>query len=172
MEGKQSFNKINTMRKGIIFSSIAFAIILSGCEKKKSDYEKFTNNDFSIEVPIKWEKDTAPFPVMPYVAFSDNQTVTVCTKMLEGVSIDSFANERIADYSANMIGFHLQDKVIEGDTATIYYYNDDEEDPTFHNETIFKIAKKGNMFYGASCSSNTKEEKDTVEHIISSFHLN
>ena len=54
--------------------------------------------------------------------------------------------------------------------AIIRYYTEDEESPKI--ETIMKILKGKEHFYGADCSYDSEAQKDTVEHIINSFSLN
>ena len=68
-----------------------------------------------------------------------------------------------------LVGFNLVSKEVNGDEAIIRYYTIDEDSPKI--ETVMKILKGKEHFYGADCSYDNEAQKDTVEHIISSFKL-
>jgi hypothetical protein len=156
------------MKKTLILSVALFGMILSGC---KSTYEKYSNEEFSIEYPRKWDKEIDRYPVMPFVTFSEYQTAMVSTKVMDSVTVEEFAKMRIKAFSEEQIGFKLIDLSMKNDYALIRYSNEDEDDPTFHLETLMKIGKRGNKLYGVTCAYETNEQKDTVEHIINSFQL-
>ncbi|MBR5373716.1 MAG: hypothetical protein IK131_03470 [Paludibacteraceae bacterium] len=152
----------------IILSAVAFGTLFTGC---KSSYEKYSNDEFTIDYPREWEKEINMFPVMPFVAFSNYQTAMVSTKDRDDVTLEEFAKERIKAFSEEQIGFKLISLDVSKDYALIRYSNDDEDDPTYHLETLMKIGRRGGKLYGVTCSYENNAQKDTVEHIINSFQL-
>lgn len=156
------------MKKTKIIAAIALGVMLSGC---KSAYEKYSSEDFSVEYPAKWDKEIMPYPIMPFVTFSEFQTAMVSTKINDTASVEDFAKMRVEAFNNEQIGFKLIELKMEGEYAIIRYSNEDEEDPTFHLETLMKIGKRGDKLYGINCSYENEAQKDTVEHIISSFQL-
>ena len=60
---------------------------------------------------------------------------------------------------------------MENDYALIRYSNEDEDDPSYHLETLMKIGKKGDKLFGVTCAYENNAQRDTVEHIINSFQL-
>lgn len=151
-----------------ILTIAAFGLLLSGC---KSAYEKYSNNEFTIEYPKNWEKEINMFPVMPFVAFSEYQTAMVSTKDSSDVSIADFAKLRIKAFEEEQIGFKLISLDVDSKYALIRYSNEDEDDPNYHLETLMKIGRRGNKLYGVTCAYENSDQKDTVEHIINSFQL-
>lgn len=151
-----------------IFATITFGVLFSGC---KSAYEKYSNDEFTIEYPRKWEKEIDMFPVMPFVTFSEYQTAMVSTKVMDSVTVEEFAKMRIKAFSEEQIGFKLINLSMENDYALIRYSNEDEDDPSYHLETLMKIGKKGDKLFGVTCTYENNAQRDTVEHIINSFQL-
>lgn len=155
------------MKKTKIITAIALGAMLSGC---KSAYEKYTSDEFSLEYPAKWDKEIKPYPIMPFVTFSEYQTATVSTKINDTVTVEEFAKMRVEAFSEEQIGFELIDLKMDGEYALIRYANKDEES-AIDLGTLMKIGKRGNKLYGITCSYENQAQQDTVEHIISSFQL-
>ncbi|MBO7506712.1 MAG: hypothetical protein J6T67_04950 [Paludibacteraceae bacterium] len=152
----------------IILSAVAFGTLFTGC---KSSYEKYSNDEFTIDYPRKWEKEINMFPVMPFVAFSEYQTAMVSTKDTSGITLEDFAKARIKAFEEEQIGFKLISLDVDDKYALIRYSNDDEDDPNYHLETLMKIGRRGEKLYGVTCAYENNAQKDTVEHIINSFQL-
>lgn len=163
------------MKKEFILALSFFALLFYSCGDKKVSYEEkkaySTHKDaeFTIDYPTHWMSEINMHRVAPFVAYSDNQTVRVATRLIEEVSLDSFVNERIENFEIIYSGFNLISKEVKGDEAIIRYYTVDENAPKI--ETTMKILKGKEHFYGADCSYDNEAQKDTVEHIISSFKL-
>lgn len=159
------------MKKTFIFTLGILALLFYSCGDKKVPYNYSTHNgkEFSIDYPTNWTSEIEAFPVAPFVAYSDYQTIRVGTRLIGDVSLDSFVTERIENFEVQLVGFNLVSKEVNGDEAIIRYYTIDEDSPKI--ETVMKILKGKEHFYGADCSYDNEAQKDTVEHIISSFKL-
>lgn len=160
------------MKKLFILALSVVALLFYSCGDKKVPYNYTTHHgkEFSIDYPSNWTSEVNVHPVAPFVAYSDYQTIRVGTRLIGGISLDSFVNERIENFEILLVGFNLVNKEVNGDEAIIRYYTEDEESPKI--ETIMKIIKGKEHFYGADCSYDSEAQKDTVEHIINSFTLN
>lgn len=156
------------MKKTVILSTILFSLVFTGC---KNVYENYSNSEFSIDYPKKWQPEFERRPTCPFFAANEDQMVIINTREMEGVSVEDFAKARVVAFSDEIIGFNLINFDMMDGYALIHYSSIGEEVPDSYMETIMKIGKKGNKLFGVDCSFTDKAQKDTVDHIISSFRL-
>ena len=161
-------------KSSILISAFVIMLLAScGCGKKQKTadaYTTFENDVLMLEYPKTWETEIAPYPFRPFAAASvgGSQFVAIGTRLIDGVSIDSFAADRIRNFEENQWGFKLISKEINNDEAKIRYVNEDE---TRHIGTYMRIIRHGELFYGIDCSYETEAEKDTVERIVNSLRF-
>lgn len=160
------------MKKGFIWALSFFALLFYSCGDKKAPYNYSTHKgiEFSINYPTNWTSEIEKYPVAPFVAYSNDQTIRVATRLIGETSLDSFVNERIENFEILYDGFNLISKEVNENEAVIHYYTASEGSPKI--ETMMKIIKGKEHFYGADCSFENEAQKDTVEQIINSFKLN
>ena len=85
------------MKKLFILALSVVALLFYSCGDKKVPYNYTTHHgkEFSIDYPSNWTSEVNVHPVAPFVAYSDYQTIRVGTRLIGGISLDSFVNERI-----------------------------------------------------------------------------
>lgn len=162
--------------KRTVIAAAALAFVITGCDKE-SAYTKYENENFQIEYPKTWEAETDIFEVLPFAAYGPNQMVSIRTRLLDSIpeeerNLEKFVESRIKDFEKNIIGFNLQ-KIDRLEDAMVIHFSSGSKESENSNyyEAAMKLAMKGNKFYGVTCEAATKEEKDTVDYIMNSFHM-
>ena len=103
------------MKKTFIFTLGILALLFYSCGDKKVPYNYSTHNgkEFSIDYPTNWTSEIEAFPVAPFVAYSDYQTIRVGTRLIGDVSLDSFVTERIVRQSLRVGHIDLGDTLLQ-----------------------------------------------------------
>lgn len=160
------------MRKKALLASAALALTFTGC--KETAYTVFEDNNIHVEYPKTWEM-TTELEGQPFAAFGEVMFAAVRTRAIDSVpeelrSLDDFSQFYVGRLKEGVIQFKL-DKVEDGDGyKTIYFSSGSKQNESYQDE-MAKLFKGKKFFYAIECAAKTKEEKDTMEHIVKSFCL-
>jgi hypothetical protein len=164
------------MRKTILAATAILMFFLAACDKKEqnSGYSKHESEVFSLEYPTSWDTVLYIRPFQPFMASSpsEEQVLVMATRLINGVSLDSFVTDRInAFQNVEDWQFELVEKKIEGNKASIHYTLQNEYTSEKFGQ-LMNIYVHGEHFYGIDCRYENDAQKDTVQHIMNSVIFN
>ena len=167
------------MKKIIYAVAVSALLIMASCGKKSNDayttYKgEYQGLKFTVEYPKTWNLEHNPnkpfclfeaVSITPYSEDSLYQCVEMSTRVQQGMTLDSFVNERI-DFFSQFEGFKLLEKEVNENESCFRYEIADEKSSM---GTLMRIIARDDRFYGIDCSYMNNSQKDTVDYMIKSL---